>query len=103
MGGWLTKQWPGMRRVLSVARALGLDAQRKSIKRKSKGSYHEFTHSALRLNRLFELFSDSGRLFLVRFFRRDPALPAIFITETSSPIRRFRVSSNAGHPQAKEE
>jgi hypothetical protein len=51
----------------------------------------------LGLRRLFELFSNPERLLIVCLFRRDPAPPAVLITETSGPILRFRRFPNACH------
>ncbi len=41
------------------------------------------------------------RLLTICVLRCDPALPAIFITETSCPKLRFRMSPNARHPITK--
>ena len=56
---------------------------------------------SLRLYRLLELLGNLERLLTICVLRCDPALPAIFITETSCPKLRFRMSPNARHPITK--
>jgi len=56
---------------------------------------------SLGLYRLLELLGNLERLLTICVLRCDPALPAIFITETSCPKLRFRMSPNARHPITK--